>query len=364
MNLQTSTSPLVLEDRIFKNALLLCLAGILFLLIYDGLITQDRYSLVTEVVLIVFIIINYRITILGKSSPSHHFVFSMILLLFMDFGWITGGGISMLMGTIMFICAQIILVINDVKNYRLIFIIFFINLAVLFSMEYFYHFNLLPEYSENKSTLVREYLILHLLIFFGGYFTVFLKLNYSKEQEKLNKANELLMEQALEISNQNDQLQHSKYELDQMVDELEDQRKELVDIKENLEEKVRERTDDLLNLNKKLLKQNQQLEQYTYITSHNLRAPIARIKGLLSLLPKDVVQDPMTNETLQRLASSTDSMEKVFEDLSTILRIEKGIQHPWQEVDVCELLQDIIESLKSSIEEKEIRVDIPAPEGV
>ena len=134
----------------------------------------------------------------------------------------------------------------------------------------------------------------------------------------------------------------------------------MIDIKETLEDKVQERTEDLSKVNDRLFAQNQQLEQYTYITSHNLRAPIAQIKGLVHLLPLNEKFDDLTQETLRRLEESADNLEKVFTDLSTILRIEKSMQQPWEEVDFAKEISAVVESLNSSIQEKNIQVIKPA----
>jgi signal transduction histidine kinase len=197
------------------------------------------------------------------------------------------------------------------------------------------------------------------MIGFGSYLVIFLKVNYKSEREKLREAYNLLREQSVEISKQNEELKTSRDFLDETIGTLEKQREELIEIKGSLEMKVSERTNDLLKVNERLLTKNQQLEQYTYITSHNLRAPIAQIKGLVHLLPKSENLDPLTMETLNRLNNSTANLDKVFSDLSKIIKIEKGMQQPWEDIDFVDEISEVVESLKNAITEKEIKVEKP-----
>ena len=266
----------------------------------------------------------------------------------------------MLLSIIYFLSLCFILIINDNRIYWIIFLIVIINFGFLFSLEHFFSFNLAPDFEANKGELVKQYIISFLLLLFGGYLIVFLKTNYNKERTNLNRVNELLNEKTIKIFNQNEALKTSKEKLDNTIVKLESRRQELIEIKETLEDKVQERTEDLSKVNDRLLAQNQQLEQYTYITSHNLRAPITQIKGLVHLLPLNEKFDDLTQETLRRLEESAFNLEKVFTDLSAILRVEKSMQQPWEEVDFVKEISVVVESLKSSIREKNIQVIQPA----
>jgi signal transduction histidine kinase len=155
----------------------------------------------------------------------------------------------------------------------------------------------------------------------------------------------------------------SKEVLDSIVVRLEDQATELMTVKGSLEEKVNARTNDLLKLNERLIGQNQQLEQYAYITSHNLRAPIAQIKGLISVLPDEKGFTDLTRETLKKIHESAENLEKVFADLSQIIKIEKSMQQPWQDVELNLEIQAVLKSLKTSIVEKDIKVTASAQQS-
>ncbi|MCW7460672.1 PAS domain S-box protein [Leptospira limi] len=66
-------------------------------------------------------------------------------------------------------------------------------------------------------------------------------------------------------------------------------------------------------------RQNERLREYTYITSHNLRAPIANILSLCNLL-KD---DPSDQVLVQMVESSAQQLDHMMKNLNELLTIEK-----------------------------------------
>ncbi|EOQ89042.1 PAS domain S-box protein [Leptospira yanagawae serovar Saopaulo str. Sao Paulo = ATCC 700523] len=66
-------------------------------------------------------------------------------------------------------------------------------------------------------------------------------------------------------------------------------------------------------------RQNERLREYTYITSHNLRAPIANILSLCNLL-KD---DPGDQTLVQMIESSAQQLDHMMKNLNELLTIEK-----------------------------------------
>lgn len=66
-------------------------------------------------------------------------------------------------------------------------------------------------------------------------------------------------------------------------------------------------------------RQNERLREYTYITSHNLRAPIANILSLCNLL-KD---DPGDQLLVQMIESSAQQLDHMMKNLNELLTIEK-----------------------------------------
>jgi signal transduction histidine kinase len=69
--------------------------------------------------------------------------------------------------------------------------------------------------------------------------------------------------------------------------------------------------------------------------------------------------DEPTKEILSHLEESTECMENVFSDLSTILNVKNNMQKEWDKVDFVHEIDKVIYSLKPSIKEKNIKIELP-----
>ena len=85
---------------------------------------------------------------------------------------------------------------------------------------------------------------------------------------------------------------------------------------------VERQTYDLKQTNLELIEQNNRLEQFAFIISHNLRAPLARLVGLSTIL--DFAKDEKeATDIVQLIVKSTHDLDHVIKDLTLILGIQK-----------------------------------------
>jgi PAS domain S-box-containing protein len=94
-----------------------------------------------------------------------------------------------------------------------------------------------------------------------------------------------------------------------------------------------------------LVRRNNDLEQFTYIISHNLRAPVANIIGLSDLLTSFNISNKEYMDILGSLSSSVKNLDEVILDLNHILQINSQIN---EKIDLINF-RDIIEDIKTSI---------------
>ncbi|HEY2581470.1 MAG TPA: PAS domain-containing sensor histidine kinase [Mucilaginibacter sp.] len=94
-----------------------------------------------------------------------------------------------------------------------------------------------------------------------------------------------------------------------------------------------------------LIKHNSDLEQFTYIISHNLRAPVANIVGLSNMLKEDDLEQAEKQEMLDRISIAIGNIETVITDLNMILQVRK----PLNEKNEMVSFNDLIEAIKTSI---------------
>jgi DNA-binding NtrC family response regulator len=66
---------------------------------------------------------------------------------------------------------------------------------------------------------------------------------------------------------------------------------------------------------KKLKLQNEKLFEIAFLQSHQVRAPIANVLGLINLFNQNNPNDPMNTEVIRRLQSTTESFDKVIKQI-------------------------------------------------
>ncbi|PBQ34497.1 hypothetical protein CNR22_22855 [Sphingobacteriaceae bacterium] len=71
-----------------------------------------------------------------------------------------------------------------------------------------------------------------------------------------------------------------------------------------------------------LTQNNKDLRQFAYITSHNLRGPVANLLGLTNLLENYDLHDPDLNKILKGIKTSSLLFDETIRDLATILTIK------------------------------------------
>lgn len=174
------------------------------------------------------------------------------------------------------------------------------------------------------------------------------KMVAERTQEILARSEEM-QAQSDEIATQRDVLamQNAKLQEAQFIIEKQ---------KQQLEVEVDDRTQDLKLANDELIRQNNQLEQFAFISAHNLRAPLARILGLANVLEHSAEGDER-NIIIQKMISSSRDLDQVIRDLNTILDIRKHNSN-LEEVKLPDTLVRAMKSLEREIETTQTRLAI------
>lgn len=139
--------------------------------------------------------------------------------------------------------------------------------------------------------------------------------------------------------------------------EIANKNEELKKYSENLEEQIQERTQQITQTNAELVKQNSQLEQFAFITAHNLRAPVARLLGLASILDTKNIQNPDNAFVVEKMVFVSYELETVIKDLNVILEIKKGINEIVEKVKFSEKLSKVSAILQHQIAESNAKIE-------
>jgi ligand-binding sensor domain-containing protein/signal transduction histidine kinase len=180
-----------------------------------------------------------------------------------------------------------------------------------------------------------------------------LEMLVAKRTEELQHTNEELLQRDDEILAQNNALMNQREELASQNEELqtaqetiEQQNEEIRRRNETLEEEVKERTKDLVEY-------NQQLEQFAFISAHNLRGPVARILGLGNLLEMMKSEPADEYQIVNKLVASTQELDTVVRDLNTIVGLRKDNISTLTDVNLEKELRSIKINLEKEILETE-----------
>ncbi|GAB4395895.1 MAG: hypothetical protein OHK0053_07460 [Microscillaceae bacterium] len=178
--------------------------------------------------------------------------------------------------------------------------------------------------------------------------------------EELHQANQELRSNNTQLYEQQAKITHQKNEIDQQHQALREayalidqQNREIQAKNQNLEQEVQASQ-------KELIEYNQQLEQFAFITAHNLRGPVSRILGLGNLLEMPDNQPDEQALYLQKLTFTTRELDQIIRDLTTILEIRKNIHQAMMEISLHEEVERVLLGLSSEIKatHAQIRVEV------
>jgi signal transduction histidine kinase len=99
-----------------------------------------------------------------------------------------------------------------------------------------------------------------------------------------------------------------------------------------------------------LIQRNKDLEQFTYIISHNLRAPVANIIGLSYRLQQTGLPEDLRSQIGAGLSTSVTKLDEVIRDLNDILKIRQKVDESKQLINFAKFAADIQLSIEKMIE--------------
>lgn len=101
-----------------------------------------------------------------------------------------------------------------------------------------------------------------------------------------------------------------------------------------------------------LTQNNSDLSQFSYITSHNLRAPLSNLLGIIKLLDTSLITDPMTKLLLENFEECTLQLNDTVNDLINVLIIKNNVNSKKEKLDVRKVFEKVLHSVQTTIEQK------------
>jgi signal transduction histidine kinase len=152
-----------------------------------------------------------------------------------------------------------------------------------------------------------------------------------RSEAHLQVQNHQLIEKQNEIEAQHEELLQQQEEMQSSSEKLEEanrvilkQQDKLERYNATLEALVEEKSQELVRTNEELIKHNNDLLQFSYTVSHNLRGPVARLLGLTRLLRlSDKKEEKQKMEDL--VLKSSEELDEILRDLSLIIDVRNDL---------------------------------------
>jgi PAS domain S-box-containing protein len=103
-----------------------------------------------------------------------------------------------------------------------------------------------------------------------------------------------------------------------------------------------------------LIQRNKDLEQFSYIISHNLRSPVANIMGYSDAFANPEIPANEKTALLSGLSESANQLDHVIKDLNLILHVKREITERKETVRFSQLVEDIKISIQHIIKNENV----------
>ena len=174
--------------------------------------------------------------------------------------------------------------------------------------------------------------------------------------QQFQELNAEILAQAEMIQNSNENLHKNEKILRKSYDSLKKSQEE-VNLKNEEIQKINKNLEKLVEVRSKdVVDAKQELDEFLYRSSHNLKGPVSRIKGLLQLLEMDLDNTVNANEYLSKLKEVIMKMERILEKLNDVSVINIGGNNKDINTDVPFILSTIVCSFSNVINAKNIEV--------
>ncbi|HYG02191.1 MAG TPA: HAMP domain-containing sensor histidine kinase, partial [Chryseosolibacter sp.] len=121
---------------------------------------------------------------------------------------------------------------------------------------------------------------------------------------------------------------------------IEDQNRQLLNSNIHLDRELKERNADLEKANESLTKANEELDNFIYKTSHDIRGPLATLKGMCNVALLDV-KDDLAISYLHKLDITAEKLNSILTRLLVVNQINSSTVGK-QPIDFDQMVTDVI----------------------
>ena len=108
---------------------------------------------------------------------------------------------------------------------------------------------------------------------------------------------------------------------------------------------------------KELMDNNLELKQFSYITTHNLRAPLTNLVLICKLINQETIEDPSTLKLIEFLKTSTYQLNETLNDLINGLIVKDNTNLLLDELSFDQILDKVKDSISGTLSDSKVIIE-------
>jgi signal transduction histidine kinase len=290
----------------------------------------------------IFVSIFLDIKIIKKNHLKFYYSLSILYFLngicsYLISDYFAKNGLQILATTQMVLFISDAILSYKLKQENVIFFIIGWGIYLLGAMNVvFVNLNLIPAQEWSLKSIA-----------YGSIFeTIVFTTAIANKYSKYKKDNESFQDQLIESLKEKEKLlneQNSLLEIEvrKRTTELEKSNLTLNDLNKNLNNIIESKTEDLRKTIEELSLFNKQLQQFSFITSHNLRSPVTTLKGLFNLIELSQNNEEK-NDLVNKANTMINKLDEILIDLNDILNQQKITgEDNIEEIDLLKIINEV-----------------------
>jgi len=121
---------------------------------------------------------------------------------------------------------------------------------------------------------------------------------------------------------------------------------------------------ELQEITKELLKKNNELEKFAYITSHNLRAPVVNLISLAEMQQETNLSQGMQDEIRLNIHECVRQLDNTLNDLVEIVASKSGKSAKSEDLELQTELSIIMKTIDKQIKSSGAKIEVNFPQGL
>lgn len=114
-------------------------------------------------------------------------------------------------------------------------------------------------------------------------------------------------------------------------------------------------------LNEELLSKNADLDNFVYLASHDLKAPISNIEGLVAALVEYLPQETLESDTIKTvidlIQNSIDRFKRTVVDLTDVAKIQRNSLEDEDDIDLSAIVKEVLLDFEAEVKETGAQIE-------